>query len=267
MGTLSCCVRAGPAGHCTEQTSAFLPILAVVQQQISCLRRTGCSPVQGGSSFGMSILPGLWGGQIAGSSLANLGRSLCLCHDEMEEIFTCCACSARMPGCFRAGPGPGVNPVHLKALLLCHEGLLGTNGGSLGTENIGESDSGSTCEHLVLCVPLCPALWSTAHCVSKGKKCPEIPQTLQCRFCSAVRQKSSLCAKAERNSPIPQRSQSLNVNYLPPCACTSTSILLPVHSGCSQLGVLGHAGNMGRRLGGCSACWLEQLCFLVLIFH
>lgn len=48
--------------------------------------------------------------------------------------------AAHMPGCFRAGPGPGVNMVHLKALLLCHEGLLGTNGGSLGTENIGESD-------------------------------------------------------------------------------------------------------------------------------
>lgn len=53
-----------------------------------------------------------------------------------------------------------------------------------------------------------------------------------------MRQKSSLCARAERNSPIPQRSQSLNVNYLPPCACTSTSIFLPVHSGSVFLGML-----------------------------
>lgn len=64
-----------------------------------------------------------------------------------------------------------------------------------------------------------------------------------------MRQKSFLCARAERNSPVPQPSQSFNVNYLPPCACTSTSILLPVCSGCSQLGVLGRAGNVGQETG------------------
>lgn len=54
----------------------------------------------------------------------------------------------------------------------------------------------------------------------RGKKCPEIPQTLQYGFCFTARQKGALCVRAERNSPVPQPPQKLNVNYLPPCAFT-----------------------------------------------
>lgn len=120
---------------------------------------------------------------------------------------------------------PGVSPGpwgHLQALPLCVLEALRSLGGRIWG-GCGSSGAGGGCgvtsEHLALCI-LLRLHWSAGHCVSRGKKCPEIPQTLQYRFCFTVRQKGALCVRAERNSPVPQPPQKLNVNYLPPRAFT-----------------------------------------------
>lgn len=114
-----------------------------------------------------------------------------------------------------AGTLPGSAPRHAGST----EGFWGSGfWGSCGSSRAG-GGYGATSEHLALCI-LLHLHCSVGHCVSQGKKMPRNSTDPSIWFCFTARQKGALCVRAERNSPVPQPPQKLNVNYLPPCAFT-----------------------------------------------
>lgn len=172
-----------------------------------------------------------------------------------------------MPGCFRAGPGPCVSPVHLKALLLCHEGLLGTNSGSRGTESIGESDADPHVNILssVSCFVL--------HCGSGAIASPRAKNAQKFHRPFNV---VSVLQRDKKASFVQGLKETAQSHSLPKALMSTICLLVLAHQQafsclCALAArssvCLGVLETWARRLGGRSACWLQQLCFLVLLFH
>lgn len=156
--------------------------------------------------------------RVGGGSCSPICKRGCI-----RQMDSCSICSASRRGCSCVSPGPwwGTSAPLAAASSKGFSGVKGLGvcvGGvaAAGQEVDGEPHMNilSFASYIICCFGV------RAIASPRGKKCSEIPQTLQYRFCFTMRQKRSLCVRAERNSLVPQPPQNLNVNYLHPCVFT-----------------------------------------------